>query len=63
MNNNNLIISVGRQLGSGGRIIAKMLAEEFGCKFYDREEERRAQGISRPDIPHARAFHKRLLIL
>lgn len=37
MNNNNLIISVGRQLGSGGRIIAKMLAEEFGCKFYDRE--------------------------
>ena len=36
--NNNLIISVGRQLGSGGRIVAKMLADEFGCKFYDREE-------------------------
>lgn len=35
--NNNLIISVGRQLGSGGRIIAQMLADEFGCKFYDRE--------------------------
>ena len=35
--NNNLIISVGRQLGSGGRIVAKMLADEFGCKFYDRE--------------------------
>lgn len=32
-----LIISVGRQLGSGGMIIAKRLAEEFGCKFYDRE--------------------------
>ncbi|WP_028896014.1 AAA family ATPase [Prevotella sp. HUN102] len=32
-----LIINVGRQLGSGGRIIAKMLAEEFNCKFYDRE--------------------------
>ena len=32
-----IIISVGRQLGSGGRIIAKMLAEEFGCKFFDRE--------------------------
>lgn len=32
-----VIISVGRQLGSGGRIIAKRLAEEFGCKFYDRE--------------------------
>ena len=37
MDNEKLIISVGRQLGSGGRIIAKMLAEEFGCKFYDRE--------------------------
>lgn len=35
--NNNLIISVGRQLGSGGRKVAKMLADEFGCKFYDRE--------------------------
>ena len=37
MNNDKLIISVGRQLGSGGRTIAKMLAEEFGCTFYDRE--------------------------
>lgn len=35
--NNNLIICVGRQLGSGGRIIAKLLADELGCKFYDRE--------------------------
>lgn len=33
----NLIISVGRQLGSGGCEIAKTLAEHFGCKFYDRE--------------------------
>lgn len=32
-----LIINVGRQIGSGGRIIAKMLADEFGCRFYDRE--------------------------
>lgn len=32
-----IIINVGRQLGSGGMIIAKMLADEFGCKFYDRE--------------------------
>jgi len=32
-----IILSVGRQIGSGGRIIAKMLAEEFGCTFYDRE--------------------------
>jgi cytidylate kinase len=33
----NLIISVGRQIGSGGNEIAKMLAHEFGCKFYDKE--------------------------
>ncbi len=32
-----IIINIGRQLGSGGRIIAKDLAEEFNCKFYDKE--------------------------
>lgn len=35
-NKDNLIINVGRQLGSGGKMIAKMLADEFGCTFYDR---------------------------
>lgn len=33
----NLIISVGRQLGSGGCEIAKLLSEEFGAKYYDQE--------------------------
>ena len=33
----NLIISVGRQLGSGGCDIAKRLAQDFGCKYYDTE--------------------------
>lgn len=33
----NIIICVGRQLGSGGHIIAKQLADTFGCKLYDRE--------------------------
>lgn len=37
MDNKNLIINVGRQIGSGGRAIAKMLADEFGCRLYDRE--------------------------
>ncbi len=37
MNDKNLIINVGRQLGSGGRSIARLLADEFACKFYDRE--------------------------
>lgn len=32
-----IVISVGRQLGSGGRDIAKMLARDFNCMFCDRE--------------------------
>lgn len=32
----NLIITIGRQFGSGGREIGKRLAEEFGIEFYDR---------------------------
>lgn len=36
-NNKKIIINVGRQVGSGGRIIAKLLADEFGCLFYDKE--------------------------
>lgn len=35
--NKKIIISIGRQVGSGGRIIAQLLSEEFGCKFYDKE--------------------------
>ena len=37
MSDKKIIINVGRQLGSGGRVIAKMLAERFGCKYYVRE--------------------------
>lgn len=32
-----IIINVGRQIGSGGLIIAKELAKEFNCAFYDKE--------------------------
>lgn len=32
-----IIINIGRQLGSGGRVIAQKLAEDFNCKFYDKE--------------------------
>ena len=32
-----IIINIGRQLGSGGRVIGELLAKEFGCRFYDRE--------------------------
>ena len=32
-----IIITIGRQLGSGDRVIAQKLAQEFDCQFYDRE--------------------------
>ena len=34
---NHIIICIGRQLGSGGHDIARMLATEFNAKYYDRE--------------------------
>jgi cytidylate kinase len=37
MNGNGIIITVGRQLGSGGLVIAKKLSETFGCNFFDKE--------------------------
>ena len=37
MSNPKIIINIGRQIGSGGHIIAKRLAEEFDCAFYDKE--------------------------
>lgn len=36
-NSKHIIINVGRQLGSGGHIVAKKLAEQLSCGFYDRE--------------------------
>lgn len=37
MGNNNIQICIGRQLGSGGHDIGRMLALDFGAKYYDRE--------------------------
>ncbi len=37
MGNNNFIITIGREFGSGGHAIAKMLAEDLGIKLYDEE--------------------------
>lgn len=37
MDKSNLIITIGRQYGSGGRIVGKALAEELGIHFYDEE--------------------------
>jgi hypothetical protein len=35
--NEKFVISIGRQLGSGGRQIGEKLASEFGISFYDKE--------------------------
>ena len=37
MNDEHIIINIGRQLGSGGRDIARRLADDFRCAFFDRE--------------------------
>lgn len=37
MEKNKTIITIGRQLGSGGRTIGKKLAERLGIAYYDRE--------------------------
>ena len=37
MLSNHIIINVGRQLGSGGHDIGRMLALDFGAKYYDKD--------------------------
>ena len=37
MDEKKIIINIGRQLGSGGREIARLLANDLGYKFYDNE--------------------------
>ena len=32
-----IIITIGRQYGSGGRYVGKKLAEQLGIAFYDKE--------------------------
>lgn len=43
------VITVGRQMGSGGRLLARMLADRLGIAFYDKElllQAARAAGLS-----------------
>lgn len=37
MQMNNYVITIARQYGSGGRTVGKILAEELGVNYYDRE--------------------------
>ena len=32
-----IIVTIGRQFGSGGRIVGKKLAEQLGIAYYDKE--------------------------
>ena len=65
MNDKNLIINVGRQLGSGGRSIARLLADEFACKFYDRELLNLAakERILKVALPHTYSLYARRQLL
>ncbi len=32
-----IVVTIGRQFGSGGRIVGKKLAEQLGIPYYDKE--------------------------
>lgn len=45
----NFVVTIGREYGSGGRFIGKLLAEKLGVKFYDNEllsEASKESGLS-----------------
>ena len=47
--NNNVVITVGRQFGSGGRELGQLLARELGISYYDKEllaEAAKSAGVS-----------------
>ena len=49
MNNDNFVITVGRQFGSGGRELGHMLAEKLGIAYYDKDllaEAAQRKGLS-----------------
>jgi len=49
-NEDKIIVTIGRQAGSGGRVIGRMLAEDLGIPFYDKElleVAARESGLSR----------------
>ena len=51
-----VVITIGREYGSGGRLIAKQLSEELGITFYDKElitAVARKTGFSEKVRPHS----------
>ena len=55
MNENQIIISVGREHGSGGHFIAQELSEKLGIKLYDKEI---IEGVV--DLGYSREFVERM---
>lgn len=48
--NNRIVVTIGRQFGSGGRELGYLLAKTYGLKYYDKElltEAARRSGMSR----------------
>ena len=41
-----IVVTIGRQFGSGGRVIGKKIAEQLGIAFYDKELIERAANES-----------------
>ena len=61
----NSIITVGRQYGSGGRYVARLLAEKMGIPFYDKEllvEASRDSGICQEVLEDYDEKHSRNLL-
>ena len=59
------IITVGRQYGSGGRYVARLLAEELGIPFYDKEllvEASKDSGICQEVLEDYDEKHSRNLL-
>lgn len=47
--NNNIVVTIGRQFGSGGRELGRRLAERMGIRYYDKEllsEAAKRAGVS-----------------
>ena len=54
---NQVVITIARQYGSGGRTVGKMLAERLGISFYDKQIIQMASDESGIDV---KLFGKRL---
>ena len=54
---NHTVITIGRQLGSGGKEVGLQLAEELGIKCYDKELLERAA----KDVDCARNYLKTMM--